>query len=328
MIMRNFYISAFCALLLASCVPVRPTQRINFTAPDLYPEGIAYDGAANVYYVSSARTGAIGRVTPDGAYTVLHADSTLKSTYGMKIHPDGKRLFVCAADANYSRFTAPDTRYKMSRLISIDLTSGRRLSDVDLSNLFPGKHFANDLTFDDKGNIFLTDSYGDAIIKVDAAGKPSVFSKHKLFETVGIGLNGIVWHPGGFLLVSSTAHGVIFKVDVNNPDNVTKVKSDMYSVNGDGLLLKDPNNLILVVNGGADKIFRMTTDDNWASAKLTGTTFLTDRFTHPSTATAAGDDVWIMNAKFHDLNDSTSIPSKVFAIQKLVLKPIPRKFRG
>lgn len=45
-------------------------------------------------------------------------------------------------------FTAPDTRQKMIRLISIDLTSRERLSDLDLSSLTPGKHFCNDLTFD------------------------------------------------------------------------------------------------------------------------------------------------------------------------------------
>ncbi|HUC82517.1 MAG TPA: hypothetical protein VMR70_16540 [Flavisolibacter sp.] len=325
--MKSILSIIFTILVLYSCMPIGPTQRINFTAPDTYPEGIAYDAATNVYYVSSARTGAIGKVTPDGAYSVLHADTALKSTYGMKIHPDGKRLFVCVSDANYSKYTSPDTRNKLMRLISIDLASGRRLTDLDLSTLYEGKRFANDLTFDDKGNIYLTDSYSNAIIRVDAAGKPSVFSKSPLFKTEGIGLNGIVYNPAGYLLVSNTGKGAIFKVDIANPQNVQQVKSSMYFIGADGMLLNDQNNITLLVNGGNDKIFKLTTEDNWASAKLAGTTLIADRFPYPATATFNGEDVWVMNAKFHELNDSTSIPSKIFSIQKAVIKPIPKKFR-
>jgi hypothetical protein len=66
--------------------------------------------------------------------------------------------------------------------------------------------------------------------------------------------------------------------------------------------------------------------DGWQSAQLVATTLIADRFSYPATATFAGDDIWVMNAKFHELNDSNAIPSKTFAIQKLVLKPVPKKF--
>jgi sugar lactone lactonase YvrE len=324
--MRLLLYTFLTIVLCYSCAPVGPTQRINFTAPDMYPEGIAYDKAANVYYVSSARTGTIGKVTPEGVYSVVHMDTTLKSTYGMKVHPDGKRLFVCAADANYSKYTAPDTRNKMMRLLSIDLATGRKLTDLDLSTLYPGKHFANDLTFDDKGNLYITESYSNTIIKVDAAGKPSVFSRSPLFQTEGIGLNGIVYHPGGFLIVNSTGKGMLFKVDINNGENVQPIKSSMYYIGADGMLLNDQNTVTMLVNGGNDKVMKLSTEDNWASAKLSGTTLIIDRFAYPSTATFNGDDIWVMNANFHELNDSTAFPSQVFNIQKAVIKPIPKKF--
>jgi DNA-binding beta-propeller fold protein YncE len=312
---------------LYGCIAIGPTPRINFTAPEAYPEGIAFDSMANAYYVSSARTGTVGKVSADGNYTVLHADSMLKSTYGMKIHPDGKRLFVCVSDANYSKFTSPDTRNKMMRLISLDLATGRRLSDLDLSKLYEGNHFGNDLAFDNNGNLYMTDSYSNTIIKVDATNTPTVFSRSPLFQTSGIGLNGIVYHPSGFLLVSSTGKGAIFKVDINNPSNVQQVRSSMYFVGADGMVLNDRDHLTLVVNGGNDKIFRLATKDNWQSLELAGTTLIADRFSYPATATLNGRDVWIMNAKFHELNDSNAIPSKVFNIQKAVIKPIPKKFR-
>ncbi|TDH26968.1 gluconolaconase [Segetibacter sp. 3557_3] len=324
--MRSAIYIGLLSIIHFGCLSVRPTQRITFTAPDAFPEGIAYDKAADVYYVSSARMGTIGKVTPSGVYTVLHSDTSLKSTYGMKIHPDGKRLFVCASDANYSKYTSPDTRNKMMRLISIDLATGNKVADINLANLYEGKHFANDLVFDDKGNLYLTDSYSNAIIKVDAAGRPSVFSKSPLFKSEGIGLNGLVYHPGGFLLVNSTGKGTLYKVDINNGQNVQPVKSSMYFIGADGMLLNDQNTLTILVNGGNDKVMKLSTEDNWASVKLSGTTLIVDRFTYPATATFKGDEIWVMNANFHQLNDSTAFHTRNFAIQKAVIKPVPKKF--
>ncbi|MBD3583062.1 gluconolaconase [Flavobacterium selenitireducens] len=313
--------------LLAGCsaaIPDQPTARIEFTAPDSYPEGIAFDSVANVYYVSSARLGTIGKVTPAGVYSKLYSDGSLKSTYGVKISPDGKRLFVCAGDANYSKFTSPDTRKKMARLIVIDIKSGNITDDIDLSQATPGEHFPNDLAFDKNGNAYVTDSFANVIYKVTAEGKVSVFSDSPMFKTKGIGLNGIVFHPSGYLLAISSGTGAIYKVEMANPKNVQKVKTEQFFINGDGLLL-DGEKLVVVQNGGSDKIYALSSDDNWMSAKLSATTLAADRFTYPSTATKAGDKVWIMNANFSELVDSTSVPSQKFALQHARFIPIPKK---
>jgi sugar lactone lactonase YvrE len=312
-------------LLVSGCIANRPTTRIDFEAPDKYPEGIAYDSTSDVFYVSSQRDGSIGKVTPGGVYQVLHADSTLKSSYGMKIHPDGKRLFVCVGDANYSRFTSPDTRRKMMRLISIDTQTGKRLSDIDLSGLLPGDHFGNDITFDNSNNIYMTDSFANAIYKITPDGKASVFTKDKLFETKGVGLNGIVYHPDGFLLVANSATGKIYKVDIHNPKNASEVESVQYFVGADGMLLRDKDRLIIAVNGGNDKIFQIKTDDNWKTSRLSASTLLMDAFTYPATATMKDNKIWIMNAKTTELLDSNVVPSKRFSIQLATLKPLPKK---
>ena len=312
-------------ILTIGCISIEPTTRIEFSAPDSYPEGIAYDSIQHTYYVSSARTGTIGKVSSQGAYQPLHVDSTLKSTYGMKIHPDGKRLFVCVSDANYSRYTSPDTRKKMARLISIDLATGKRLSDIDLSGLVPGEHFANDLTFDNDGNAYITDSYAHAIYRVSPDGRASVFSKSPLFVTEGIGLNGIVFHPDGYLIADNSNTGQLYKIDIKDPTNVQKIKTEQYFLGADGLVLDDLNHLTIVVNGGNDKIYKLETDDNWQSAVMAGTTLIADRFTYPATATRYMNEIWVMNAKFNELVDSNAVPSKTFAIQKAVFKPLPKK---
>jgi sugar lactone lactonase YvrE len=325
--MKNLYKLGICILIAgcAAAIPDQPTARIEFLAPDAYPEGIAYDSIGNMYYVSSARTGAIGSVTPEGKYTALLTDNGFKSSYGMKVHPDGKRLFVCIGDANYSKFTSPDTRKKMARLLSIDMATGKKLADIDLSRLVPGEHFPNDLTFDKAGNAYITDSFANVIYKVDSSGKASVFADSPLFKTEGIGINGIVWHPAGFLLTASSGTGQIYKVDISNPKNVSKVMAEQFFVNADGILLNDSNTLTLVQNGGSDKIYKLKTEDNFNSVKLSASTLVADRFTYPSTAAKVKDEVWVMNAKFSELTDSTSVPSMKFAIQNARFMPLPRK---
>lgn len=315
-----------CALFVgcAAAIPDQPTARIDFNAPEAYPEGIEYDSNSDVYFVSSARLGSIGKVTPAGVYSTLINDPAFKSSYGLKVHPDGKRLFACIGDANYSKFTSPDTRKKMARLIGIDIATGKKTDDIDLAGLVPGEHFANDLAFDSQQNAYVTDSFSNVIYKVTPSGKASVFADSPLFKTKGIGLNGIVYHPSGYLLTVSSGTGALYKIDLNNPKNVVKVSTEQFFINGDGLLLTDNKKLVVVQNGGSDKIYELTSEDNWSSAKLSASTLAADRFTYPSTATRAKDKVWVMNAKFSELTDSTSVPSKKFAIQHARLMPLPR----
>jgi len=308
----------------ASAIPDQPTARIEFNAPEAYPEGIAYDSNSDVYFVTSARLGSVGKVTPSGVYSALINDPTFKSSYGVKVHPDGKRLFFCVSDANYSKFTSPETRKKMARLIGIDMATGKKTDDIDLAKLVPGNHFANDLTFDSQKNAYITDSFSNVIYKVTSGGQASVFADSPMFKTEGVGLNGIVYHPSGYLLTVSSGTGSLYKIDISNPKNISKVSTEQFFMNGDGLLLTGDQKLVIVQNGGSDKIYELTSIDNWSSAKLSASTLAADRFTYPSTAAMAKDKIWIMNAKFSELTDSTNVPSKKFEIQHARLMPLPK----
>ena len=293
-------------------------QKIEFIAPGVYPEGIAYDKAANIFYVSGVRTASIGKVDIGGKYTQLFSDSTLKSTYGMKLDPAGKKLWVCAGDANYSKYRSDDTYRKMIRLISIDVSTGKKVNDIDLSQLAIGEHFANDITFDDKGNIYITDSYSPNIYKVDASGKASVFANSPMFYAAGIGLNGLVYHPSGFLLAVNSGAGCLLKINMADPKDVVKVKIPQFFPGADGLWLDDNNNLTLVQNQSVNKIFKIATKDNWINASVTMATKAEAMFAQPSTAAKANNKTWIMNSKLNELADSMHIPSKKFSIQEAV----------
>jgi len=297
------------------------TPRITFKVPLLYPEGIAYDDQTRSFFVSSVKTGTIGKVDQSGNYSEFYQDKDLISSFGMKV--DANKLFVCLSDpkANYSIYSTPKTFKKMARVIAIDLKNGKKVMDVDLSKVYKGDHFINDLTMDGAGNLFLTDSFSPVIYKVDASGKASVFAENEMFSSEDIGLNGIAFNPAGYLITVNNSNGSILKIDVNNPKKVSRVKIDAFFPGADGLLI-DQGDLILVQNKSVNRVYRIGSSDNWQTAKIKSATAGEDRFQQPSTAVINNGQVWVLNSKLNELSNPTLVPSKEFSVQQAVFKPM------
>lgn len=312
--MRSISKIIIAATMFLASFAVAQTPRISFKVPNLYPEGASFNAQKNVFYVSSVKTGTIGTVDQSGNYKVFYQDKSLKSSYGMKVDVKNNRLWVCISDANYSDYSDPSTFKKMARVIGLDLNSGKKVQDIDLSNLFPGKHFANDLAFDPQGNIYVTDSFSPVIYKIDAKGKAIVFAESELFKGEDVGLNGIAFHPQGFLLVADARAGALYKVDVRDPKKITKVMVNRFFPGADGLLLDDQQNLILVQNQ-TNSIFKLSSMDSWQNAQVVAATSATDRFAYPTAIVQASGKLYALNAKLNELADPTKPKSKEFSLQ-------------
>ena len=310
------------AASMAFCAAFCQTPRITFKAPKAYPEGVAYNDKTNTFYVSSVKDATIGTVDAAGNYKPFYRDTALKSSYGMKVNAAKNQLWVCTGDANYSDYADTETHKKMIRLIVIDLLYGKKVQDINLSKLYNGKHFANDLAFDEKGNAYITDSYSPVIYKVDVQGKASLFAENELFKGEDVGLNGIVYHPQGFLITVNNATGAILKVAINNPANVTKVKINQLFPGADGLLWDAQGNLVLIQNESLDKANQLVSTDGWATATVKAATSITDRFQNPTTGVVKGGQIYLLNAKLNELSDPTKKPSDEFSLQQVVWKPM------
>ena len=250
-----------------------PAQ-ITFSQAGLYPEGSQYDTQNRRFLVSSQTAGRLGQVDLDGTYTAFADDAALISTIGLNLDAPRNRLLAAVSDPGYNPArTSATTKGKLAALVSFDRSSGARLSYANLSDLRPGyaAHFANDIAVDNLGNAYVTDSYAPLIYKVDAQGTATVFLENTALGAPAgtFGLNGIVYHPDGYLLVAKSNDGTLFKVPLANPTGFTTVTSTQSLVGADGMLLLD-NTTLLVVAGSQNTVFRMGSTDAWATTRPTG----------------------------------------------------------
>lgn len=58
-------------------------------------------------------------VDMQGNYKSFFQDSTFKSTYGLKLEPSGKSLWVCVSDANYSKYSSPEPSKRQAGLLQL-----------------------------------------------------------------------------------------------------------------------------------------------------------------------------------------------------------------
>jgi sugar lactone lactonase YvrE len=219
---------------------------VNGHAPALHPEGIAYDPSRRAFLVGSVRHGTVSVVAPDGSATTLVDDPRMPSTAGVHVDAVRGRILVTYGDIGVADRTEPNPEFRRAGLGIFDLRTGAALHVVDLA--VGPTHLANDVTVDRAGNAYVTDSASDVIYRVDPAGHGSVFVQDARFATTTVGINGIVWHPDGYLLVGKYDTGQVFRVNTVGPPRVTEVRLDRPLVGADGIALRGNGTLIVVTN--------------------------------------------------------------------------------
>lgn len=283
---------------------MRAPVQINFTAPNLIPEGIAYDPFSNRFYVSSITRGTIGTVTFDGTYTPFITDEILTSTTGLKVDKAHKVLWVSNSANGVGVY---------------DLATGSRVLYTDLSALMPGAPiFINDIALDAQGNAYATNSFSPVIYKIGRNGTASIFFQNSAFATApgAFGFNGIQYDERGFLLVAFP--GQVLKITVRDPSAYSVVQLHSL-VNPDGLLLsKDGRQLVLVNNTLGttnDKVLSFVSGDQWNSGSLS-TSFSTGPVS-PTTATSDGRNVYVLYSHLEKLLSGQE--QNIFTIQEVPL---------
>lgn len=300
------------ALLLGSCEdhPDSPDapfpERIDFIADRQYPEGIAYSSQLDKFLVTSIPLGKIGTVGTDSRYEDLLTAPELISGIGMKVA--GNRVFVCNSDRGISVKSTPESSFQTAELLVFNLNTRLLERRIDLDALLPqqDRNFANDVTLAPDGTAYVTDSFSPVIYKVASDGTASVLAKDTVhFSSPNFGLNGIVYHPDGYLITANTGQGKLYKVDLQNGNRVSEI-TGTGSLPGDGLTIL--NNDLYVVTGGT-RVAQLRSTDNWQTACIVK--FDEGVYTGATTSVAVNNQIYTLNARIGMTGDA-----KDFSIQR------------
>ncbi|VVB03607.1 unnamed protein product [Arabis nemorensis] len=251
------------------------THVISYHSSGFFRECAKWDDVGRRFLVSFLDGGGIGEIVPrDSGDDVLEEVTLVKdvdlagnASAGIVIDRDRNRLLVAVVDVLGNRFSA---------LAAYDLSTWRRIFLTELSLHSEEKSFADDVAIDGKGNAYVTDAKASKIWKVDVNGKFVSTIKSPLFTPPGwynnlVALNGIVYHPDGFLIVIHTFSGLLYKIDLTGEDDSNRVSVIEVTGGtlrfGDGLELLSPTKIVVA---GSPSAKLVESSDGWRTASVTG----------------------------------------------------------
>ncbi|XP_039129849.1 uncharacterized protein LOC120265971 [Dioscorea cayenensis subsp. rotundata] len=262
-------------LLLLTAIPIalifsieRSASGYKYSGGGWFHECAKWDASADRFLVSTFTSGTIGEITI-GAGSELEEKTVVSDvdvagnwSLGIAIDRRRNRLLVVYADVLGLTYGG---------VAAYDLRSWERRFLIQLAGKGGEKSFADDVAVDEDGNAYITDAKANKIWKVGLNGellsviRSDVFVQRKEWFYNFVGLNGIVYHPNGYLLVIHTATGHLFKVDIAT-ENVTVVNVKGSLFMGDGLELLSPTKLV-VAGSLFTKLVEST--DEWNTAFTT-----------------------------------------------------------
>jgi len=279
--------------------PAKPAGDV-FTAKrgGFIPEGVEYDQANGRFLTGSLAEGTIFEIKRDGSVVPFITDPQLKSTVGIEVDEARDRVLVANSDS--AAFQPGNVG--QAKLGVYSLTTGERIAMVDLAAVIgtpndPPQYFANDVTVDGAGNVYVTDTMTNVVYKVTPDYQASVLHRFTGLPK-GVQVNGIVYHDGGYLLVVANEH--IYKVPVASPDATSEVKVNEPVPGQDGAVWAADGHLVVISNSAdAPKAVALTSSDDWATASRVAVATLVGQAT---TAAAVGNDIWAVHPHFMDAN--------------------------
>lgn len=302
----------------------QPTlDNYSFQEAGIYPEGIDFDTKNNRFVISSFNKGAVYTLGGDGKnFSKLIDDNKLVAALGVYTDEANDRIIVVSGDAGASEKSGANasTAGQIAYAGIYNAKTGTLIKSVDLKPLVQtGGVFSNDITVDKDANIYITDSFSPIIYKIDKAYNASVFVNNDSFSAPAgsFGLNGIVYHNSGFLIVAHTQSAKLFKVNIADASvsEVTGLNNEIKTPDG---LEWSGENLVVIENGLSDgKAFLLSSNDNWKTASVSKSSTI-GKNEFPTTAFAAKNGtIYVLSSYLGKLlsGDKTQADYQIKAIK-------------
>lgn len=293
-------LAALLALSLVACADDKPQPNVlALPGPAYYPENVHAD-ADGTLYAGSLTTGQLVAYD-DGATeprTIIAAgDSGVIGLTGVLVHDD--TLWACSVDATFQRPTEV-------RSFSLDGTPKQ-------TYVLGSQYFCNDLTFDDTGNLYVTDSFSGTVQKLPkgaSAFETWVEDPRFIPDAQGaFGLDGIVY-AGGALYINKLDTGELFEISLDKQVQEIAVSPPLAAP--DGMRALDAHTL-LVIEGGANRLSKVSLHGTTATS-----TPLASDLDMPTGVAVTRGSAWVTEGQLGRLF-AQQAPNLPFAIRRVAL---------
>lgn len=287
------------AAALVACSDDSTTQPEMLALPGdaYYPESISAS-ADGTLFVGSLTTGQV-LAFADGSTegrVVVGPGSGVTAVAG--VHVEGDTLWICSVDTMFQR--ANDLRS-----FALDGTPKQSYT------LGTGR-FCNDMTFDNAGNLYVTDSFSGTILRLAPGGSALEpwFEDTALAPAPGaFGLDGIAFDGAGALYVNRFDTGALIRVEIATKTS-TPITVDRALVLPDGMRALDRDSLLLVEGEG--RLTRLDISGTSATATVLATV------DQPTSVVQARGSAWVTEGQLGRLFGMQS-PVLPFAVRRVDL---------
>lgn len=266
-------------------------DRIVIERGGFVPEGIEYDSINERFLTGSLAEGTLFEIANDGTMTPFVTDPDLVSSVGIEVDEARDRLIAANSDRSVFQGGGPG----QAAVGVYSLTTGERLAMADLDDLIDSEgasYFANDVTVDDDGTIYVTDTMQNVIYAVDTDYEASVFYRFEPME--GLSLNGIEYHPDGYLIVVGGTN--LYKVPLEDTGATERIDVPEPMRGADGIVF-DAMGRLAVVSNSASRVVLLASDDDWNSASIEAEATFQGQAT---TGAMVGDEIYVVQPHFTD----------------------------
>jgi len=255
------------------------------------PEGIEYDNNRNRFLTGSFADGIIYEITSSGRLVPAITSPDLNASIGIEVDESRDTLYVANSNTQIPNGAAELGIYNLAtgeQLAMIDLAASIQDRPADAS------HFANDVAVSKAGVAYVTDSRMKIVYKADKYYRASVLIDFGL--DAAFGLNGIEYHPAGYLILASPGTGELIRVPVDNPQRWALIDLDFPATGVNGIVWASDGSLAGISNNRSRAV-KYRSDDNWRSALLTGMASYSGQST---TGAVVRDEIYVVQPHFSD----------------------------
>ncbi|MBN8232819.1 hypothetical protein JYK02_35415 [Corallococcus macrosporus] len=289
-----------------------PTE-VQWPSEDFYPEGIA-SAKDGTLYAGSLGTGAIARVKPGalGAEVFVPGRAAF-GVYGLEVDEAHDTLWACTYD---DLLLPAQPSYLTAYALSTGIQKASHAMPSEVS-------FCNDVTVDAAGNVYATDSFGNAVFRLPLGGTAletwSADAAYEPSEPGAFTLNGIAYDGARRLYVVKSDTGALFAIDIQ-PDGSASapvtIPVEPALVTPDGLEWVDSERLLVVENTAGQA--SMVTLGEGAGVKEV----LANGFVEPTAAALTEDGAWVLESQMGFLFGTPGTPALPFRAYRVAVPPL------